>query len=160
MEGDSMTAHRDDPPAREGETTSWEAEWAAHKAVNAAERRKRGPILRCMARGFRLRCPRCGEGKVLRSFLKPNPACACCGEDYSAIRTDDFAPWLGILVIGHVLVPLAILVETLFQPSLTAHLIIWTLVGLEMVLLFLPRAKGMALGLMWSLNLRGDEHQH
>lgn len=155
-----MTPHRDDPPAREGERTAWEDEWEAHKALNAAERRKRGPILRCMARGLMLRCPKCGEGRVLRRFLEPNPACACCGENYSHIRTDDFAPWLGIFVIGHLLVPLAILVETWFHPSVPMHAAIWAVVGMEMVFFFLPRAKGMALGLMWSLNLRGDEHQH
>lgn len=155
-----MTFYRNDRPAREGERTSWEDEWAAHKAMDAAERRKRGPILRCMARGLRLRCPRCGEGRVLQRFLEPTTACAACGESYAHIRTDDFAPWLGIFVIGHVLVPLAILVETWFHPSVLVHAALWAVVGMELVFFFLPRAKGMALGLMWSLNLRGDEHQH
>lgn len=155
-----MTHHPKQPPRPEYRLTEWEREWEIHKHQQAAERARKGPVLRAMRRGFMLRCPNCDKGRLLSGFLKPSPACGHCGEAYDHIRTDDFAPWLGIFVIGHTLVPLAILVEKLFAPSLLVHLLLWVPIGLEMVLLFLPRAKGMGLGFMWALGMRGDEHQY
>jgi uncharacterized protein (DUF983 family) len=155
-----MPDHADKPPRPEYRLTEWEREWEIHKHRQAAERARKGPVWRAMRRGFMLRCPNCDKGRVLTGFLKPSTACGHCGEPYDHIRTDDFAPWLSILVIGHLLVPLAILVETLFRPSMLVHLLVWVPIGMEMVFLFLPRAKGLALGFMWAMGLRGDEHQY
>ena len=33
-----------------------------------------------MKRGFRCRCPRCGEGKLFRAFLKVDNNCSACVE--------------------------------------------------------------------------------
>ncbi|MGE3302883.1 MAG: DUF983 domain-containing protein [Hyphomonadaceae bacterium] len=35
-----------------------------------------------MRTGVRGRCPRCGEGKLFRSFLRLAPACEACGLDF------------------------------------------------------------------------------
>ncbi len=37
-----------------------------------------------LKRGFRGRCPRCGEGKLFRAFLKTADACSACGQDFTA----------------------------------------------------------------------------
>lgn len=155
-----MPNSTDKLPNPEYRLTEWEREWEFHKHQRAAERARKGSVFRAMKRGFMLRCPNCAKGRVLSGFLKPSEACGHCGESYDHIRTDDFAPWLTIFVIGHILVPLAILVETLFAPSLFIHLLLWVPIGMEMVFLFLPRAKGLGLGLMWALGIRGDEHQY
>ncbi|MFN5521571.1 MAG: hypothetical protein ACK5AT_04560, partial [Bradyrhizobium sp.] len=34
-----------------------------------------------MKRGLRGRCPRCGEGRLFRAFLKVADACDRCGQD-------------------------------------------------------------------------------
>lgn len=155
-----MTHHPKDRPRSDSQLTEWERKWEIHKHQQAVERARKGPVLRAMWRGFMLRCPNCGKGRILSGFLRPTSGCGHCGEAYDHIRTDDFAPWLGILVIGHFLVPFAILVETLFAPTLFVHLLIWVPIGVEMVLVFLPRAKGMGIGFMWALGMRGDEHQY
>ena len=33
-------------------------------------------------RGFRSRCPACGEGRIFGKFLKVNDACQHCGEQF------------------------------------------------------------------------------
>jgi uncharacterized protein (DUF983 family) len=63
-------------------------------------------------RGVKGRCPQCGQGKLFRAYLKQVDRCAVCGEEYGHIRSDDAAPWLTILIVGHLVVPLALAVET------------------------------------------------
>ena len=66
----------------------------------------KGPFRQAVWRGAKRRCPDCGEGKLFDSYLKPTSACKACGAGYDHIRTDDFAPWLTIIVLGHIMVPL------------------------------------------------------
>ena len=50
------------------------------------------------------RCPRCGQGKLFRAFLKPVDTCAVCGEDYTLHGADDRPAYLSIVIVGHVAV--------------------------------------------------------
>ena len=52
------------------------------------------------------RCPCCGEGKLFRAYLKQVDNCSVCGETFGHIRADDAAPWLTIILVGHIFVPL------------------------------------------------------
>jgi uncharacterized protein (DUF983 family) len=117
------------------------------------------PIARSLRRGARGRCPRCGEGRLFRAYLKPAATCGGCGEAYGDMRTDDAAPWLTILVVGHIVGPLIVVSERSFQPPLLVQLAIFVPATLLLTLWLLPRAKGALLGLMWALRLRGDERQ-
>jgi uncharacterized protein (DUF983 family) len=100
-------------------------------------------------RGFRQRCPHCGKGRLFRRFLKPVESCAACGESYGQIRADDFPPYVTILIVGHIVVPL-MLVTDRAGFSLEAQLAIWVPVTLGLTLFLLQRVKGAVLGLMWS----------
>jgi uncharacterized protein (DUF983 family) len=35
-----------------------------------------------VGRGLRLRCPRCGEGRLFRGLFSMHPACGACGLDF------------------------------------------------------------------------------
>lgn len=96
---------------------------------------------------------------MFASYLKPIGACASCGEAYGQIRTDDAAPWLTILIVGHIIGPLIVVAEKNFQPEAWQQVAIFIPATLLLSLLLLPRAKGALLGLMWALRLRGDETQ-
>lgn len=139
--------------------SAWEKEWEKHQHQNRTLRAQR-PVWRSVWRGLNLHCPCCGNHPLLASYLGAVQACTGCGEVFDHIRTDDVAPWVTILFLGHVLLPAVISVEKLFEPPLWAHFLIWMPIGAEMVRTALPRAKGAVLGLMWSLNLQGNEHQH
>jgi uncharacterized protein (DUF983 family) len=75
-------------------------------------------------RGALGRCPRCGKGRLLHRYLKMVDRCAACGEPYGHYRTDDAAPWLTILVVGHITVPIILLCEMNFQLPMAAALAI------------------------------------
>src|ERR1700704_760613 len=69
-----------------------------------------------MKRGFRCRCPRCGEGKLFRAFLKVDNNCLVCGLDYTPHRADDLPAYLVIIIVGHLVVPTALWIETDYSP--------------------------------------------
>ena len=62
-----------------------------------------------MKRGFRGRCPRCGEGKLFRAFLKVDNNCSVCGLDFTPHRADDLPAYLVIIIVGHIVVPTALM---------------------------------------------------
>lgn len=107
-------------------------------------------VLHSMLRGVRGRCPCCGEGRLLQRYLKATPACAHCGEGYAHLRADDMPPWLTIMIVGHVVVPLLLLVEQIWEPALWLQMAVWPAVTVALMLLVLPRAKGAVLGLLWA----------
>ena len=99
-------------------------------------------------RGLRGLCPACGEGKLFRSYLSPNPVCGHCGTDLSHIRSEDGPSWFTILLLGPILVPIALLVSM----SGWSPLIIIPLAGglvIGSVMLALPRVKGAFIGALY-----------
>jgi len=116
-------------------------------------------VTRSVLRGFRKRCPNCGRGRIYRRYLKPVGQCERCDEPLGHIRTDDFAPWLTILVLGHILVPSVFAIERLYAPPLWLHAAIWGPLIPLIIFMVLPHTKGACLGLMWALGLSGDERQ-
>src|SRR6201989_2144674 len=83
-------------------------------------------VWNAMKRGFRCRCPRCGEGKLFRAFLKTADNCSACGLDFTPHRADDLPAYLVIVIVGHIVVPAALSIEINYSPpvwlSLTAYL--------------------------------------
>ncbi len=61
-----------------------------------------------LARGVLGRSPKCGNGRLFRSYLKVVDECSSCGERYGHFRADDAPPWLTILVVGHPTVPVVL----------------------------------------------------
>jgi uncharacterized protein (DUF983 family) len=108
------------------------------------------PVLR----GFRRRCPCCGEAPLFRGYLKPVARCARCGTELGHIHADDFPPYLTILAVGHLVVPMILLAEWIGL-STAQQIAVWVPVTLLLTLLLLPRFKGAIIGLMWSLDLGG-----
>ena len=90
------------------------------------------PVWKSLARGFRCRCPRCGDGAVFNGYLKVRDACTACGEELHHHRADDAPPYFTILILGHVIVSLVLVVESSLRPPLWVHMALWlplTLVG-------------------------------
>src|SRR5882724_9021628 len=78
-----------------------------------------------MKRGFRSRCPRCGEGKLFRAFLKVDDHCSACGLDFTPHRADDLPAYLVIIIVGHIVVPMALWIETNYSPAVWLQLAIY-----------------------------------
>ena len=103
------------------------------------------------------RCPCCGQGKLYRAYLKPVEACSACGEKFGAIRADDAAPWLTILIVGHIFLPLALtIVAVRTMPSWLAALLCSALL-VVLSLAILPRAKALFIAILWRTGAPGSK---
>ena len=110
-----------------------------------------------MRRGFFGRCPHCGQGHMFRAFLKVADNCPICGEELHHHRADDFPAYLVILIVGHIVVPLVLLVETHFAPPYWVSLTVWPAAVLILGLTLLQPVKGAVVGLQWALGMHGFE---
>lgn len=106
-------------------------------------------------RGLLGRCPRCGEGRLFRAWVKPVEACEHCGEAMHHQRADDLPAYLVILVVGHIVVGLFSGVEAITEWSMWTHLAIWTPMALLLAVVLLQPAKGAVIGLQWALYMHG-----
>lgn len=122
------------------------------REAGAVEKRD---VWTAMKRGFRGRCPRCGKGKLFRAFLKVDNNCAVCGLDFTPHRADDLPAYLVIVIVGHIVVPLALSIETNFSPPVWLQLAIYLPLTLILSLLLLQPVKGTVVGLQWALRMHG-----
>jgi uncharacterized protein (DUF983 family) len=110
-----------------------------------------------LIRGARGQCPRCGHGRLLHRYLKIVERCSGCGEAYGHFRVDDAAPWLTILLVGHIAMPMVLAVEENFDPAMWLGLSIYLPLIVLLTLALLPRCKGLLLALMWATKAEGSE---
>jgi uncharacterized protein (DUF983 family) len=122
------------------------------RGTRASERRD---LWTALKRGFRGRCPRCGEGKLFRAFLKVDGCCSACGQDFTAHRADDLPAYLVIVIVGHIVVPLALMIETNYSPPVALQLAIYLPLTLVAALVLLQPVKGAVVGIQWALRMHG-----
>jgi len=108
-----------------------------------------------MLRGFKHRCPNCGKGPMFWKYLKVVDTCSYCAENLSHQRADDAPPYFTIFIVGHIVLPLALISERMWQPSTTTHLMMWLPLIVILSLLLLPCIKGAVVGLQWSMRMHG-----
>ena len=108
-----------------------------------------------LKRGLRGRCPRCGEGKLFRAFLKTADNCTACGQDFTAHRADDLPAYLVIIIVGHIVVPLVLYNETNYAPPVALQLSIYLPLTLFSALALLQPVKGAVVALQWALRMHG-----
>lgn len=111
-----------------------------------------------LLRGFATKCPACGKGQLFYKFLKINDTCPGCGEDLHHHRADDAPPYFTIFIVGHILLPLILIVERVWRPEVWLHLSLWFPLTIILTVLLLPRIKGAVLGLQWALCMHGFEY--
>jgi uncharacterized protein (DUF983 family) len=108
-------------------------------------------------RGFKRKCPNCGEGALFHSYLGLNKTCPHCKTDLSHAQADDAPPYFTMLIVGHVVVPGLWWTERRYEPPLALELGFWLLVTLVLTLWLLPKVKGAIVGLQWALKMHGFE---
>jgi uncharacterized protein (DUF983 family) len=111
--------------------------------------------LQAMGRGFRGRCPKCGRGRLFRAFLKVVDNCDACGEPFHHQRADDAPSYFVILIVGHIVVPLALTVEVAFRPPYLVHLALWLPLTLGLAIGLLQPIKGAIIGWQWAHYMHG-----
>ena len=102
-------------------------------------------------RGWRGLCPRCGEGPLFGGFLKMLSRCPSCGLGNEPYRADDAPAYFTIFAVGHIVVPLVLVVERYgHEPPLWFHAVLWLPLSVLLALLLLPRIKGAVIALLWT----------
>lgn len=113
------------------------------------------PLRPAMLRGWRRRCPACGEGRMFEGYLKVLPACPSCGEDLSHHRADDGPAYLTILIVGHLMAPLIMVAFVEFRPSPLVLASAFSAGCVALSLYLLPRLKGVIVGIQWAKRMHG-----
>ncbi len=106
-----------------------------------------------LTRGARGLCPTCGRGRLFDGFLRVRAACSVCGANNADYPSDDFPPYLTIFAVGHLVVPLLVLIDMRYQPALWLQTAIWLPATVLLCLLLLPTMKGATVGLCWAVGL-------
>lgn len=123
----------------------------------AAESQTKRSWFNAMQRGFFSACPNCGKKSIFSKFLKIKDSCDHCGEELHHHRADDAPPYFTIFIVGHIILPLILVVEKLYHPAVWVHLALWFPVTIILTFALLPRIKGSILGLQWALRMHGFE---
>lgn len=105
--------------------------------LSATGVRPEGEALSPFVAGLRCRCPRCGEGRLFSGYLDVAERCGSCGLELRAYDSGDGPAVIIIFLLGLLVVPLALLVESIAAPPYWVHLVVWP-----------PVILGLALGLL------------
>ena len=119
---------------------------------SATEKRN---VWTALTRGLRVRCPRCGEGKLFRAFLKVDDHCSACGQDFTPHRADDLPAYLVIVIVGHIVLGAFMGVEATSTLSMWQHIAIWVPLTILLSIALLQPVKGAVIGLQWAFYMHG-----
>lgn len=108
-----------------------------------------------IAAGLLCRCPRCGEGKLFKGYLKLAPACSVCGLDFKFADSGDGPAIFVIFLVAPLIIILALAVGAVFNPPPYVHLMLWIPATLIFSLALLPPFKGVLVALQY----RHDAHE-
>jgi len=109
-----------------------------------------------LCNGMRARCPRCGEGRLFRGYLKIADRCKHCGLDLRHARADDLPAYIAITIVGHILV-----VGLMHFGSEGGgvepwvYLAILSALAIILPMALLPSIKGAVIGLQWANRMHG-----
>jgi uncharacterized protein (DUF983 family) len=117
-------------------------------------------VARKFGRALRLKCPRCGGGGILRSWLKMKEQCPTCGLALERGESSDF--WIGAYVfnlVGGELVaigiPLLWIIVAWPTPPWTKVEVVAVVLAVSLPFVFFPFSR--TLWLAWDLSFRPFE---
>lgn len=116
------------------------------------------PLWPALARGWRRKCPNCGSGPLMKSYLKVNDTCKVCREDLSHQRADDGPAYLTILIVGHLMAPTLHMAFVQWRPDPLTLFTIFAVGCVALSLYLLPRLKGAIVGFQWARKMNGFAH--
>jgi uncharacterized protein (DUF983 family) len=106
-------------------------------------------------RGLRGTCPSCARAPLFARWLTPMDRCPACGQDWTAQRADDFPSYLVILILGHVIVPVMVAVNMMWDWPEGMQMVLWPTLAAALALLMIRPAKGAVIGAQWALRMGG-----
>src|SRR5215471_15848208 len=129
--------------------------WQDTRAPSGENTLPTRPKWRSIGRGLLGYCPNCGTGKMFRAFLKVADCCPACSEALHHHRADDAPAYFVILIVGHVVVPLALVVEVAYMPPYWLHAVLWLPLTIGLAVGLLQPIKGAIVGWQWANYMHG-----
>jgi len=126
-----------------------------HAATQSAAPVEDRPTWPAVWKGWRRKCPKCGNGPLLRGYLKVRDTCPVCREELHHHRADDGPAYLTILIVGHLMAPLLLIVFETFRPEPLILFTIFAVGCTALSLYLLPRLKGVIVAIQWSRYMHG-----
>lgn len=106
-------------------------------------------------KGWRRKCPRCGNGPVLKGYLKVRQSCPVCHQEFFHHRADDGPAYLTILIVGHLMAPLLHIAFVTWRPEPLVLFTIFAIGTVALSLYLLPRLKGALIAFQWARMMNG-----
>jgi uncharacterized protein (DUF983 family) len=113
------------------------------------------PMGQAMWRGWRRKCPNCGEGAMMDGYLAIRDECDVCGQALHHHRADDGPPYLTLLIVGHIVGPAMLWGFIAYEPQPLTFIAIFGTASLVLSLWFLPRLKGALVAVQWATKMYG-----
>lgn len=112
-------------------------------------------VKRALLNGWRRRCPKCGQGPLLRGYLKVRDDCPVCRQKFHHHRADDGPAYLTILLVGHLIIPVLHYSFVTWRPDPLVLFTIFAVGSVALSLYLLPRLKGAVIGFQWARGMHG-----
>lgn len=106
-------------------------------------------IVRDIKQAFLCRCPRCGQGRIYKNFLTLVEKCDHCALPIADNDSGDGPAVFIIFILGFLLVPLALIVDHLWHPHILVHMLLWTALGIALVIGLLRPIKAYVMILLY-----------
>jgi len=101
-------------------------------------------------RGMKLRCPRCGNGKLFQAYFKPVEHCSNCQQKWSDVRADLAPAWAAMTLSAHLTV--LIWHFAFWRTDMPDWLLITylSIIATAICLISLPSMKGLFMAIIWA----------
>jgi uncharacterized protein (DUF983 family) len=106
-----------------------------------------------LGRGLLGRCPSCGIGRIFHGFLRVVPECEHCHAPLGLARADDAPPYFTILIVGHIVIPLMLIMQKTGDPSNLLLTAVFVPLTLFLSLGLIRPIKGAIVGAMLTFNM-------
>ncbi len=126
--------------------------WQPNRAI-AAPAWPVPPLATAIGRGIMGHCPACAKHPAFNGFLKIVPACPACGAPLGSARADDAPPYFTILIVGHIVIPLMLIMQRAQNPPDWQLWAIFLPLTAVLCLGLLRPVKGGVLGVMVSMGM-------
>ncbi|MGB5066920.1 MAG: DUF983 domain-containing protein [Albidovulum sp.] len=113
------------------------------------------PLRDAMLRGWRRKCPSCGTGAMLHSYLKVNDRCPDCRQELHHHRADDGPAYLTILIVAHLMAPTIMWTFIALRPEPLVMAGVFSTGCIALSLFLLPRLKGVLVAIQWAKRMHG-----
>ena len=116
------------------------------------------PWIKALSRGFKRRCPCCGQGVLFKAYLTLAETCEACRLDYTKIRSADDGPaYMTMSVVLFLFAPLFLWIDIRYEISYLELLFVFLPLTILITLGLLPLIKGAFVAASWKAHLEKED---